>query len=67
MVPLSCCTLNNANETDSFLNPEPANLTLCQALNPAEHQYARHTTVGIHNEEVIKQDERKKKLNDCPN
>ncbi|XP_046821612.1 tetraspanin-7-like isoform X1 [Vespa crabro] len=44
VVPLSCCTLNNANETDSFLNPEPANLTLCQALNPAEHQYARHTT-----------------------
>ncbi|KAL2725674.1 Tetraspanin-11 [Vespula squamosa] len=44
VVPLTCCTLNNANETDSFLNPEPANLTLCQALNPAEHQYARHTT-----------------------
>ncbi|XP_076227827.1 CD151 antigen isoform X1 [Nomia melanderi] len=44
VVPLSCCTLNNTNETDSFLNPEPANLTLCQALNPAEHQYARHTT-----------------------
>ncbi|XP_011632681.1 tetraspanin-9 [Pogonomyrmex barbatus] len=43
VVPLSCCTLNNANETGSFLNPEPANLTLCQALNPAEHQYARHT------------------------
>lgn len=47
VVPLSCCTLNNTNETDSFLNPEPANLTLCQALNPAEHQYARHTTVRI--------------------
>lgn len=45
VVPLSCCTLNNANETGSFLNPEPANLTLCQALNPAEHQYARHTIV----------------------
>lgn len=45
VVPLSCCTLNNANETGSFLNPEPANLTLCQALNPAEHQYARHITV----------------------
>lgn len=45
VVPLSCCTLNNANETGSFLNPEPANLTLCQALNPAEHQYARHTAV----------------------
>ncbi|XP_011135468.1 tetraspanin-17 [Harpegnathos saltator] len=43
VVPLSCCTLNNANETDSFLNPVPANLTLCQTLNPAEHQYARHT------------------------
>lgn len=47
VVPLSCCTLNNVNQTDSFLNPEPANLTLCQALNPAEHQYARHTTVRI--------------------
>ena len=45
VVPLSCCTLTNVNQTDSFLNPEPANLTLCQALNPAEHQYARHTTV----------------------
>lgn len=44
VVPLSCCTLNNVNQTDSFLNPEPANLTFCQALNPAEHQYARHTT-----------------------
>ncbi|KAK9296697.1 hypothetical protein QLX08_009369 [Tetragonisca angustula] len=44
VVPLSCCTLTNVNQTDSFLNPEPANLTLCQALNPAEHQYARHTT-----------------------
>lgn len=45
VVPLSCCILNNINETGSFLNPEPANLTLCQALNPAEHQYARHTAV----------------------
>lgn len=45
VVPLSCCTLNNANETNSFLNPKPANLTLCQTLNPAEHQYARHTAV----------------------
>ncbi|XP_043497523.1 CD82 antigen-like [Polistes fuscatus] len=44
VVPLSCCTLDNVNETDSFLNPEPTNLTFCQALNPAEHQYARHTT-----------------------
>lgn len=53
VVPLSCCTLNNANETDSFLNPVPANLTLCQTLNPAEHQYARHTVVCYDNEEVI--------------
>ncbi|XP_015595053.1 tetraspanin-9 [Cephus cinctus] len=43
VVPLSCCTLNNTHVADSFLNPEPTNLTLCQALNPAEHQYARHT------------------------
>lgn len=54
VVPLSCCTLNNVNQTDSFLNPEPANLTFCQALNPAEHQYARHTTVRIINEDVVK-------------
>lgn len=53
VVPLSCCTLNNVNQTDSFLNPEPANLTLCQALNPAEHQYARHTTVRIVNQDVV--------------
>jgi len=47
VVPFSCCILNNANETDSFLNPIPDNLTLCQTLNPAEHQYARHTEVDI--------------------
>ncbi|KYN03967.1 hypothetical protein ALC62_05175, partial [Cyphomyrmex costatus] len=45
VVPLSCCILNNTNEMGSFLNPQPANLTLCQVLNPAEHQYARHTMV----------------------
>ncbi|XP_012255719.1 CD82 antigen-like [Athalia rosae] len=43
VVPLSCCTLNNTLQFDSFLNPEPTNLTLCQTLNPAEHQHARHT------------------------
>ncbi|XP_014210476.1 CD151 antigen-like [Copidosoma floridanum] len=43
VVPLSCCILNNAHEQDGFLNPEPRNLSLCQALNPAEHQQARHS------------------------
>ncbi|XP_012062430.1 PREDICTED: tetraspanin-9 [Atta cephalotes] len=57
VVPLSCCTLNNANETGSFLNPEPANLTLCQALNPAEHQYARHTMGCLEHIEKWTQDQ----------
>ncbi|XP_018353522.1 PREDICTED: uncharacterized protein LOC108755165 [Trachymyrmex septentrionalis] len=57
VVPLSCCTLNNANETSSFLNPEPANLTLCQALNPAEHQYARHTMGCLEHIEKWTQDQ----------
>ncbi|XP_029173469.1 uncharacterized protein LOC114942301 [Nylanderia fulva] len=57
VVPLSCCTLNNANETDSFLNPEPANLTFCQALNPAEHQYARHTAGCLEHIEKWTQDQ----------
>ncbi|XP_058800814.1 tetraspanin-3-like [Phymastichus coffea] len=43
VVPLSCCALNNAREQDGFLNPDPRNVTLCQALNPAEHQLARHS------------------------
>lgn len=42
VVPLTCCTLNNVSVIDAFLNPEPSNLTLCQALNPAEHLRARH-------------------------
>ncbi|XP_012215906.1 CD151 antigen [Linepithema humile] len=57
VVPLSCCTLNNANETDSFLNPEPANLTFCQALNPAEHQYARHIVGCLEHIEKWTQDQ----------
>ncbi|XP_033217935.1 tetraspanin-17-like [Belonocnema kinseyi] len=44
VVPLTCCTLNNTIEKDAFLNPEPSNLTLCQDLNPAQHQHARHAT-----------------------
>ena len=35
-------------EKDTFLNPEPFNLTLCQTLNPAEHQQARHAAVTIY-------------------
>ncbi|XP_011495333.1 PREDICTED: tetraspanin-9-like [Ceratosolen solmsi marchali] len=43
IVPLSCCFLNNSYDPDAFLNPEPRNLSLCQALNPTQHQQARHT------------------------
>ncbi|XP_014233082.1 CD82 antigen-like [Trichogramma pretiosum] len=43
VVPLSCCKLNNTLEPEAFLNPQPQNLSLCQSLNPAEHQLARHT------------------------
>ncbi|OXU29298.1 hypothetical protein TSAR_008744 [Trichomalopsis sarcophagae] len=44
VVPLSCCFLNNSFDPDGFLNPEPRNLTLCQSLNPVEHQHARHSS-----------------------
>ncbi|XP_063989247.1 tetraspanin-11-like [Diachasmimorpha longicaudata] len=44
VVPLTCCTLNNTQSPDAFLNPQPAHLRLCQTLNPLEHQRARHTT-----------------------
>ncbi|XP_018394144.1 PREDICTED: tetraspanin-15-like, partial [Cyphomyrmex costatus] len=53
VVPLSCCILNNTNEMGSFLNPQPANLTLCQVLNPAEHQYARHTMTEMVRESSV--------------
>ncbi|XP_046748183.1 CD82 antigen [Diprion similis] len=43
VVPLTCCMLNNTLQSEAFLNPEPTNLTLCETLNPAEHQKARHT------------------------
>ncbi|XP_012279594.1 tetraspanin-17 [Orussus abietinus] len=57
VVPLSCCLLNNTYEVESFLNPQPMNLTLCQALNPAEHQQARHTTGCIEMIEKWTQDQ----------
>ncbi|XP_015117226.1 tetraspanin-11-like [Diachasma alloeum] len=44
VVPLTCCTLNNTQSPDAFLNPQPEDLQLCQTLNPLEHQRARHTT-----------------------
>uniref|UniRef100_A0A0C9R1H1 TSPAN11 protein n=1 Tax=Fopius arisanus TaxID=64838 RepID=A0A0C9R1H1_9HYME len=44
VVPLTCCTLNNTQLPDAFLNPQPQDLQLCQTLNPLEHQRARHNT-----------------------
>lgn len=46
VVPISCCLLDNAEQKDAYLNPEPSNITVCQTLNPAIHQYARHSPVS---------------------
>lgn len=45
VVPLSCCVLDNGEDEDSYLDPKPVNLTLCQALQRSEYSKVngRHT------------------------
>ncbi|XP_026280247.1 uncharacterized protein LOC113207771 isoform X2 [Frankliniella occidentalis] len=42
LVPLSCCQLDNARDSDSFLDPRPSNLTLCQSLQQDTIRPQRH-------------------------
>ncbi|KAJ8971578.1 hypothetical protein NQ314_000635, partial [Rhamnusium bicolor] len=44
-VPLTCCKLENVNQSMAYLNPEPINSGLCQALEKNRHEGYRHTLV----------------------
>ncbi|XP_008560915.1 tetraspanin-11 [Microplitis demolitor] len=57
VVPLTCCLLNNTNDIDSFLNPIVSDLNTCQTLNPAKHQFARHTVGCLEKIEEWTQDQ----------
>ncbi|KAF5292757.1 hypothetical protein FQR65_LT11165 [Abscondita terminalis] len=41
-VPLTCCILSNFHEDQSYLNPNPINSSLCQALEFVRHEGLRH-------------------------
>ncbi|KAF2881390.1 hypothetical protein ILUMI_24788 [Ignelater luminosus] len=41
-VPLTCCVLENIDQAKAYLNPNPLNSTLCQALEPMRHEGLRH-------------------------
>ncbi|KAL7012074.1 hypothetical protein ACKWTF_014616 [Chironomus riparius] len=41
-VPLTCCKLMNKFEENSYLDPVPVNMTLCQSIQPQDFQKARH-------------------------
>ncbi|XP_030763836.1 tetraspanin-11 [Sitophilus oryzae] len=41
-IPLTCCILQNVNETGAYLNPAAVNLSLCQALEKNRHDGYRH-------------------------
>ncbi|KAJ3666337.1 hypothetical protein Zmor_001786 [Zophobas morio] len=41
-IPLTCCKLENYNASKAYLNPQPINKTLCQALEPNRHEGYRH-------------------------
>lgn len=45
-VPRSCCFLNNTDDENAFLDPQPINSTLCQAKNNGRYQYGRHVKVN---------------------
>ena len=47
LVPLSCCGLLNAADPDGFLDPRPANLTMCQSLQPDVARPFRHMEVRL--------------------
>ncbi|KAB0802806.1 hypothetical protein PPYR_04992 [Photinus pyralis] len=41
-VPFTCCILNNVVEEQAYLNPNPNNATLCQALESTRHEGFRY-------------------------
>lgn len=41
-IPLTCCKLENLNQSKAYLNPTPINITLCQALERNRHEGFRH-------------------------
>lgn len=46
-VPLTCCRLSNRDESGSYLDPMPSNMSLCQSLQKEEFETSRHMEVGI--------------------
>lgn len=46
-VPRSCCRLANFDQPRAYLNPEPLDSNLCQALEPHRHQGYRHVIVRM--------------------
>lgn len=47
-IPLTCCKLENLNDTRSYLDPHPINSSLCQALEASRHKSFRHLKVFIY-------------------
>ncbi|KAF7276804.1 hypothetical protein GWI33_009765 [Rhynchophorus ferrugineus] len=45
-IPLTCCILQNTNESAAYLNPNPVNMSLCQALEKNIHNGFRYTEVS---------------------
>ncbi|XP_060523754.1 tetraspanin-11 [Cylas formicarius] len=43
-IPLTCCVLNNQNDSRAYLNPIPNDSDLCQALEKQRHEGHRHVT-----------------------
>ncbi|XP_039487553.1 uncharacterized protein LOC120449243 [Drosophila santomea] len=42
-VPLSCCVLENADHGVAYLDPKPANESMCQSLERLSYERERHT------------------------
>ncbi|EDW41409.1 tetraspanin-15 [Drosophila sechellia] len=42
-VPLSCCVLQNADHSMAYLDPKPANESMCQSLERLSYERERHT------------------------
>jgi hypothetical protein len=45
-VPITCCKLMNKYEENSYLDPLPVNMTLCQSIQPQDFLIARHLEVS---------------------
>ncbi|KAI8041841.1 CD82 antigen [Drosophila gunungcola] len=42
-VPLSCCVLANAGQSMAYLDPKPANESICQSIERESYERERHT------------------------